>query len=258
MITSRSNPIIKKYRKISSKLPSTERKVVIEGLRLFSEALKSGVSFEALFFTPRWLESSQTKSLLGPMQSRVPVFEAVSSEVMESLSLEETPSGLWALIEIGEHAPVAAVDRILVLCGVQDPGNAGTLIRCAEGAQASVWFSENSVHPFHPKVVKASMGSAFRLPVNRGPVLPFLARLKQEKRILVGTRSSGGVRYDQWNWTAPFALLLGNEAEGIPEEVHRMVDADVSIPLQGEVESLNVAAAGAVLLFEACRQQPAG
>lgn len=251
MITSRSNSLIKEIRKRISKLPDPSRSVVIEGHRLVSEAFDSGASFEALFFTFAW-EKSQGKSvLLKALCDKIPENDCVSEEVMRSLSLDESPAGLWALVQIPKEPSSSTDGPLVVLCDVRDPGNAGTLVRTAEGAGASLWFSEVSVCPWHPKVVKASMGSVFRVPCRRGPVVPVLRKLKAQHRVLVGAESRGGIRYDTWDWKRPFALVLGGEAGGVPKAVRELLDVCVSIPLAGKVESLNVAAAGAVLLFHA-------
>ncbi len=253
MITSRSNPLIQKYRKLKAKLPTGDRKVVLEGTRLVLEGLKSGASFEALFYTQRFVHSDRAKALPENLFARIPNGEAVSEEVMKSLSLEETPPGLWALVKVPLRDLGALQNPVVVLCNVRDPGNAGSVIRTAEATGFSVWFSEESVHPLHPKVVKGSMGSIFRIPVEQGPLIPFLSRLKKKSWLLVGTQASGGNPYDMWKWKLPFAILLGGEANGLPPKVEPLLDLSVSIPLEGEVESLNLGSAAAVLLFQASR-----
>jgi len=167
---------------------------------------------------------------------------------MKEVSLESTPPGLWALVEV----PRSQLDYqrdFIVLCGVRDPGNAGTLVRTAEATGCSVFFSSDSVHPFHPKVVKGSMGSSFRTPLFQGDVLTFLRDLKTKSWDILGTKTTGAISYAQWPWKKRFALLLGSEAHGLPESLTSVVDADLQIPLAGDVESLNVAVSAAVILF---------
>lgn len=173
---------------------------------------------------------------------------------MKSVSLESTPPGLLAVVRIPAK-PLTFEKSIVVLCSVRDPGNAGTLLRTAEAVDCSVFFSNDSVHPYHPKVVKGSMGSSFRVPSFRGEIAPFLKSLKEKSYEIVGTASVGGISYDQWSPKEKFALLLGGEASGLPVNLLSTVDTTLSIPLSGQVESLNVAVAGAVLLFEARRRK---
>lgn len=253
MITSRSNPVIKQCRKTASKLPDASQKVVIEGIRLVREAVNAGASFEALFFTPAISAKPEVKHLI--QNAKAKIAEAVSEEVMKLLTLEETAPGIWGLIEVPSPPAVELSERLLVLIGVQDPGNAGTLIRSAEGAGAAVWFSEDCVHLHHPKVVKASMGSIFRVPAKQGPAIPFLRQCEQDGRTLIGTKAHGGILYSACDWKLPFAILLGGEARGLPPEIERFTKLQVSIPLQGSMESLNVAVAGSILLFESHRGQ---
>lgn len=254
MITSRSHPLIKRFRKLRGSLPGDSRTTLIEGIRLIEEGLDSRVEFEALFFTPRIGESERGREILRKLKSAAGECCEVADEVMKSLSGEETPPGILAFVKVPEGESHSLNPPVLVLCGIRDPGNAGSLIRAAEGAGFSVRLSDDSVHPFHPKVVKGSMGSAFRVSIGRGALVPLLEKLKREKVALVGTRADSGVPYDRWNWTASTAVLLGGEAEGLPPGIEKYLDGAVSIPLLGKVESLNVAVAGGVLMFEARRQ----
>ncbi len=185
--------------------------------------------------------------------AKMKVFQ-VTDQIMKSISLEETPSGILAVVRIPPKTVSLSGSYFIALCGIQDPGNAGSLLRAAEGTGFSVWFSEDTVHPFHPKVVKASMGSAFRVPCQKGNLSAFLLKLKEKGVSLVGSGVSEGIFYKDWKWKPPYCLLLGSEARGLPESVKPLIDGMVVIPLQGKVESLNVSAAGAVLMFESRSQ----
>ena len=146
---------------------------------------------------------------------------------------------------------------VLVLVGVGDPGNAGTLVRTAEAAGAeAVVFCEGSVDPFTPKCVRASAGSVFHVPVfSGGEPVEVLQRLGMDGRRRVATAARAGVAVDETDLTAPLAIVLGNEAHGLPVAVGSEVDEWVHIPMAGRVESLNVAVAGALVCFEAARQR---
>jgi RNA methyltransferase, TrmH family len=147
---------------------------------------------------------------------------------------------------------------VLVLVSVQDPGNAGTLIRSAEASGASgVVCCGNSVDPHGPKVVRSSAGAIFGLAIAEGddPV-EVLGALRAGGRRCIGTTASGGAAPDQVDLTGPVALVLGNEARGLPSELAGHLDAELTIPLSGpSADSLNVAMAGTVLCFEAARQR---
>jgi TrmH family RNA methyltransferase len=153
-----------------------------------------------------------------------------------------------------------ALDRagaapILVLCGVSDPGNAGTIVRMAEAAGVgAVLFCDGSVDPFAPKCVRASAGSIFHVPVVFGgnPV-QVLEAINGRGVQLLGTDARLGKPYDEIDLTGPFALVLGNEAHGLADDELAALDELVTIPHAGRAESLNVAMAGTVCCFEASR-----
>jgi RNA methyltransferase, TrmH family len=175
-----------------------------------------------------------------------------------------TPHGVAALARMAERAPGdvlgAAGPLALVLVGVSDPGNAGTLLRSAEASGAGfVAFCDGSVDPFGPKCVRSSAGSVLRLAVVRdGDSADALAACAEHGRRTVGTVVRAGTPYDTLDLRGPVALVLGNEAHGLPPGVAAAVDEAVTIPMAGRAESLNVAMAGTILCFEALRQRRAG
>ncbi|MBN2622346.1 MAG: RNA methyltransferase, partial [Acidimicrobiales bacterium] len=175
-----------------------------------------------------------------------------------------TPQGVAAVARFAptdpDEALASAGPLALVLVGVTDPGNAGTLLRSAEAAGAgAVVLCDGSVDPYGPKCVRSSAGAVFRLAVSRegewAAVRAALARLGVPS---VASLARGAQAYDAVDLTGPVALVLGNEAHGLPEEVSATVDGAVTIPMAGRAESLNVGMAGTVLCFEALRQRRAG
>lgn len=159
---------------------------------------------------------------------------------------------------VGVAAAVAAAGPVsLVLVGLSDPGNAGTLLRSAEAAGAgAVFFAAGSVDPFGPKCVRSSAGSVLRLAVVRdAPVDAVLDALRGAGIVTVATTTRGGVPYDRHDLSRPTAVVLGNEAHGLAEGLADAVDAVVTIPMVGPTESLNVAMAGTILCFESLRQR---
>ena len=171
----------------------------------------------------------------------------VGDGVLAKVGSVVTPQGVMATARIPEIAPVANGDFAVELAGVADPGNAGTIVRTAvaAGAQAVV-FSPESVDPWNPKAVRASAGALFRVPLaETGP--------KGER---VGADPHRGDPYDQADLTGPLTLVVGNEAHGLDQlDQSAAIDRWVSIPTAESVESLNVAAATAILCFEIARQR---
>ena len=190
------------------------------------------------------------------------VVHRLAPGVVERVADAATPQGIVAVavrrvVDVTEFS--SASGPVVVLSGVSDPGNAGTAMRAAEAAGAAgVVFADDAVDAFGPKTVRAAAGSAFRVPVAEvgagRPTIAALLALRASGRSLLGTVARGGAAPDALDLTAPFALLLGSEAHGLGAEAAALVDTEVTIPMAGSVESLNVGVAGAVVLFEAARQ----
>lgn len=185
----------------------------------------------------------------------------VGRDVIDSLSDTVTPQGAVAVAS----APTVGLeilrgsDLSLVLADVRDPGNAGSLVRsAAAGGAGAVVFAHGSVDPLHPKVVRSAAGALFRVPLVRSAPLSEAARVLRAEGIqIVGADARADTQMYAADLHSPCALLLGNEAWGLSVEAEAEVDRLVRIPMPGPVESLNVATAGAILLFEALRQRGA-
>ena len=151
------------------------------------------------------------------------------------------------------------VGLALVLADVRDPGNAGTLVRSALAAGAgAVVFAKGSVDPLHPKVVRSAAGSLFQIPIVRGPQLQDVAEVLSGLGVaLVGAAADASTDMYEADLARPVAIVLGNEAWGLPPEATDRTDLTVRIPMPGPAESLNVSVAGSILLFEALRQRRA-
>jgi RNA methyltransferase, TrmH family len=232
---------------------------VLDGPTLLAEALAAGVVVEEVVAEPGCPDALLAEAAgAGAAVRRAPA-GALTRAVDTA-----TPHGVAAVARFVDRPPAdalaAAGPLALVLVGVSDPGNAGTLLRSAEavGAGAAV-FCDESVDPFGPKCVRSSAGSVLRLAVAReGGSADALAACAAEGRRTVGTVVRAGTPYDAVDLRGPVALVLGNEAHGLPPSVAEAVDEQVTIPMAGRAESLNVAMAGTVLCFEALRQRRAG
>lgn len=254
LITSSSNDRIKHARRVRE---GRERDLIfIEGERLVAECVSAELTLHACFTAAEPPASQQ--ALLAHITCSV--FQ-LSESVLESLSDTMTTQGIILIAE----RPWPTLDRlfestsplILGLDRIQDPGNLGTLVRTAESAGVSGIFSfAGSADAFSPKTLRSSMGSAFRL-----PILPDVSGLgtietcrSRGLKIVVATGDADLLHYD-YDWRKPTLLILGNEGRGASTEVMNACDARVRIPLHTPVESINVAAAGAAILFEAVRQR---
>lgn len=265
MITSRHNPLVKAVRALrSTKLRRSEGRFLVEGVRLLEEALAAGLNLEAVLVCPELAVGTRAQALLTRLRESGVRWVPVSASVLASVAETETPQGLVAVASLPGPPSVSALleatDLVVLGEGIQDPGNAGTLIRAAEAAGAGgVCFSAGSVYPFGGKVVRASMGSLFRLPVvalgDNGKELAASCRAAGWE--VVVTTPAGGTPFWQVAMAAPTLVVLGNEGAGVSAELTALGSQRAFIPLAQPVESLNVAVAGAIILFEAVRQRAA-
>ena len=230
---------------------------LVEGQRAVADALGVPGTLREVFVA-RDHESLAPVSAAAEAAG-VPVV-AVPAPVLDSLSTTTTPQGVVAVahaagVGLGDLDPGAGI--VVVLDAVRDPGNAGTLVRSAAAAGAGgLVFCDGSVDPWHPKVVRAASGSLWRIPIVRGVSLDeALGGLGARGLRLVGTAVSATESIYTADLSGPLAIVLGNESWGIDEARTRLLDDIVGIPLAAGVESLNVAVAGSIILFEAARQR---
>ncbi len=186
--------------------------------------------------------------------------EAVGDELMAKLSSTVTPPGLVGVspfVDIPLDRLPRSGGAVTVLCSVRDPGNAGTVLRSADASGAStVVFTDGSVDPYNPKTVRASAGSLFHVPVVRdADVGHTVDALRSSGHAVYAAAADGTAPLYSLDLTRPSVFLFGNEAWGLPEEVAALADVSVRVPLEGRAESLNLASAAAVCLFEAARQR---
>ena len=260
-VASRQNPLVKELRRAFARGETTpDGCCAIEGLRLVEEAIRSGLRFRAVFF--RQSSLALADRLLPQIAAQVETI-VLPNEAFDSAVSTETPQGVAALAK----APSFTLDDVLrrrpplvvVLSGIQDPGNLGTILRSAEAFGASgVLLGEGTVGPFNAKAVRASAGSVFRVPVVVVKVEKAIARLRGAGLRLVATSSHGGMPADQADLAGPLAFFIGNEGSGLPRELMSQMDETVVVPHTGQVESLNAAVAASILLYEAARQRRSG
>jgi RNA methyltransferase, TrmH family len=260
VITSPSNPAVRAARKLArpSARARADGRFLLEGPEGIRAALEAGHRPESLLATER--AASRHAGLVNLARQRGAQVALVAEPVLAALAATTTPQGLVAVLP-SVLRPLEALPPsprlVCVLAEVRDPGNAGTVLRAADafGADAVV-TTRGSVDPQSPKAARAAAGSLFHLPVVAGAPWPALrAALRERGLRLVGADPRAAATVDQAPLADPVALVLGNEAHGLPAEVAADLDLVVRIPLAGRAESLNLAAAAAVLLYEATRDR---
>jgi TrmH family RNA methyltransferase len=256
VISSAANPLLKEVRRAVRQGTLTAGGcVVAESFHLLEEALRSGRECEVILASPG--ARSRALAILSAAGRGIPV-RVVADALFDGITATETSQGVIALVRPRAWTPddlFGGRPLVAVVDGLQDPGNGGAIARAAEAFGATgILFLRETVSPFHPKTLRASAGSLFRLPFLWG-VGRDLARQEFRKREvqLVAASSEHGDSPDRVDWTLPTALVIGSEAHGVSETLQRGARA-VRIPTQG-VESLNASIAAAVLLYEASRQR---
>ncbi len=265
MITSMSNPQIKKVHQLLKKAKTRreERVFVAEGIKMFREApadrLCKVYASESFAGKTEFEDVLREKSL-NPDSDKV---EIVDDKVFKSLSDTVTPQGVLCLISMGNWGLQDIIGGrecplLMILEDLQDPGNLGTIIRTGEGAGVTgVILSRTSVDVFNPKVIRSTMGSIYRVPVIyvdsiEEEVLPML---KTHGITTYAAHLKGENNYDKEDYSKGTAFFIGNEGNGLTDELTACADTLIKIPMAGQVESLNAAMASGILMYEAARQR---
>jgi TrmH family RNA methyltransferase len=254
-ISSLHNPKVKEWALLKlRKGRDRQGKFLAEGVHLVIEALEAGAKMESIIYDQEKGLPSEVTSLIKDVS-----IVAVSPHVLAKLSETEQPQGVLAVI----HKPKFHIDFTssigtlwVALDGVQDPGNLGTIIRSADAVGASgVLLGRGTVDLYNAKVVRSTMGSLFHLPVVEGDLIEWLPQLKSHQIQIIGAGLGGESSCYEVDLSDPICIVMGNETKGLSTEVQKLLDQQVRIPMPGRAESLNVAMATTVLLFEAMRQR---
>jgi RNA methyltransferase, TrmH family len=261
VVTSKQNQLLKSIRHAADESRSCAREfVVAEGLRTVREAAKSGHVLEAGLLSQSYCASAEARADLDSWFSPGMRVYCTADSIFKSVSRVRSPQGILALVRVPEleleKVPLPRNPLILCACGIQDPGNLGTLVRTATAAQASMLCTTpGSVSARNPKAIRASAGTFFHIPVIEHVSIRRLTELSlQRKMTLYRADASAGCSYLDCDFRLPCAILLGNESAGISADEWQGA-ISISIPTSPLVESLNVATAGAIILFEICRQR---
>jgi TrmH family RNA methyltransferase len=257
MLTSLQNPLVKQLRKLHRAKERREQQVfLLEGTHLLEEACATHAELVVVCCTPHW--QTMHPQLWQQVSEQADRSELVSEEVLQAIATTVNPDGVVATVRRNIDAPVGYDLRLsIALDKLQDPGNLGTIIRTAAAAGAEgLWLTADSVDLDHPKVLRATAGQWFRLPMTVTPDLKSDLRQFQRHGIqIVATLPTATLTYWEIDLTLPSLILLGNEGAGLPAELAAFADVSVQIPLAPGVESLNVAISAALILYEARRQR---
>jgi RNA methyltransferase, TrmH family len=267
-VTSRANPRVKQLRAaFLGRARLSGGLVAIEGEHLLFEAMRSGMVFKTIFVSER-------RSVPEWTPTNVELIE-LTDEVFASVVDTQSPQGIAALLvpptwNLEEATPAGRIPLLLIVAGLQDPGNLGTLIRSAEAfAATAVLTTANTVSEWNQKALRASAGSVFRVPVVQVTASEIVALKSSGVRVLAAVApdsesnlqaAPGGtvpIPAATTDLSGPCALMIGNEGAGLAHEWLQLADGGITIPTPGGIESLNAAVAGSLLLYEAARQRHA-
>jgi RNA methyltransferase, TrmH family len=258
------NPLVKQLRQAFARGARTEDgDCAIEGVRIVEEAIRSGLRFRAVFF--RESARDRAERLVPQFGAHVEIVQ-LPDKLFDRAVPSETPQGVAALVRLKEFSMDDLFERlsvgpVIVLAGLQDPGNLGTILRSAEAfGSAGVVLGEGTVSPYNSKVIRASAGSVFRLPIVVAKIaandLEELAnRLRTQNVRLIATSSHKGTRLDQSHLSGALAIFVGSEGSGLPRGLMAKMDETIAIPHAPQVESLNAGVAASIVLYEAARQR---
>ena len=257
MLTSIQNPLVKQIRKLHrAKGRQQQQLCLLEGTHLLEVACTVDYPLVTVCCTLDWY--SHHPQLWQEATGRSQRAEIVSPQVMRAIATTVRPDGVVATAKRLNRTAIELKTGLgLVLQAVRDPGNLGTIVRTAAAAGAKgLWLSDDSVDIDHPKVLRASAGEWFRLPVVVSPDLKTVIQTyRQQGTQIVATVPRSDVVYWEVDWCCPSLVLLGNEGAGLSEDLLQSADRRVTIPLSPGVESLNVAISAALILYEAQRQR---
>lgn len=257
MITSLDNARVKEARKLQRRRQRhNSNALLLEGVRLVRDAFQSGAQVRELYFAPELVAGNgEAQQLLATLTSASVDVLACSANVVASLTETVTPQGIVAVVSLPALPLPAKVDFVLILDQVRDPGNAGTLLRAAEAAGVALAiFGPETVDPYNDKVLRAGMGAHFRLPLRLCPDWLAIQSLLPTGMTVYLAQANASLAYDTVDWRASVALVVGGEADGASTAAYAITQP-LAIPMHGQVESLNAAMAGTVILFEAARQR---
>ncbi len=257
-VTSSQNTLVKELRHaFRSAEPAADGYCAIESVRIIEEAIRSGLRFRAVFFSESG--KARAQKLLPQISTHVDAV-LLPDSIFAGAVATESPQGVAALVRVPQHDLARLLEAeepvLVVAAGVQDPGNLGTIIRSAEAfGAAGVLLTEGTVSAFNAKVVRASAGSLFRLPVVRAESKTIVSQLRARGVRLIATLAHKGTPLPEADLGGAVALFIGSEGAGLPKGLAQQIEEAVMVPQSPAVESLNAGIAASIALYEASRQR---
>lgn len=261
-ITSTKNSRVKEWGSLKQKKFRDQKGLyLIEGTRLVGDALRAAAPVQTLLVSREKMDSGKLDEVINRAYSLGVELIEVTDAVIEHVTDTKTPQGVVAIVEkykhhINDYIKGKKDGLYVALDQIQDPGNLGTMIRTADAVGATgVFVGSGSVDLYNPKVVRATMGSLFHLPIFERDLPSVLSLLKKEGIQIIGTNAHTGQSVYDSDLTGGIALLIGSEAHGLSPGLQDILDREVVLPMPGQAESLNAAVAAGVILYEALRQR---
>lgn len=259
LLSSVQNDRVKQWAALQEKKHrDRQQRFVIEGIHLLKEAIAAQAVIEAIIYDAEKGLPEEIAALQSRVDSYTEWYKA-TPHVLAKCTGTNSPPPLFAVLakpQADDAALFKLNGLVVVLDGVRDPGNVGTIIRSADAVGAdAVILGSGCVDLYNPKTVRSTMGSLFHLPIIEGELRPLIEQAKQQGIHIVGTSLQATQNCYEYSWKQGSWLVMGSEGDGLSAEVEALVNQTVIIPMAGQSESLNVAMATTVLLYEALRQR---
>lgn len=262
-ITSSSNPIIKEVKGLYKKKERWNKNLfIIEGVKIVEECIRWGKTPKYILFSEELFSVNGGEELFSILKNKNSQnLIKVPNSLFRELADTEKPQGILAVVDFN----ISKIDEvvknkgnfIIILDELQDPGNVGTIIRSADAFGASgIIMTENCVDVYNPKVVRATMGSLFHIPITYIKDKKEIINYLKDRQIRIYTTSLQGETYIyDADFKENFAFIIGNESKGVTEEMIKFADLLIKIPMEGNAESLNAAIASSIIMYEVARQR---
>lgn len=259
-LSSSKNPIIREIKSLYKKKDRWNNKLyIIEGIKLVDEAIKYGMNIKYIIYTDKLLsnnEGNQFYNLINKFDFLINVPEILFKEICGT----ENSQGVMAIVHFNTNSNNELANGknkfLLLLDGLQDPGNLGTIIRSADAFNADgILIGKGCVDPYNPKVVRATMGSIFRVPLYFINDYVILNDIKKSDYKIYATSLEGSIPNYDITYKNSFIIAIGNESQGVSDEILDNADALIKIPIPGLAESLNAGVAASIIMYEAMKQR---
>lgn len=260
-ITSMKNPMIKEIKSLYRKKERMKSKsFIIEGIKIIEEAIDHSYPIKNIIYTDKLMDTKGGPEFYQTIRDREELIY-VGNNIFKEISDTENPQGVLAIAKFQFEDLDKLKDKenpaLIFLDRLQDPGNMGTIIRTADAFNFDgLIITDGSVDPYNPKVVRATMGSIFRLPIYYiEDSLRGLNKLKENRLRIFSTSLEGSLPIYDIDYTDGFILVIGNESTGVSDEIFSLSDRLIRIPMPGKAESLNAGVAASIIMYEGMKQR---